>query len=278
MLDPQIKDYLASVGIRRVSELDTALSEAFGQAEGSLHIERMTKLFDLSEERLVYGTGGTPYLHRQQEFVDYINQSAQLSLLAASFYDHVFFKRVMEYLLRHERFFAGDIWDIGCGNGILTCFLALRHPASCVTGLDLSPNAVSVAEKLAECIHVTNVCFAASDIPHQKQCDTLFSCRTVHENVAWRALCEESRKPALSVDQQADQHFPYAKKLAGLLKPKGYLVSIERYEDDDAYAGLLRALGRAGLCQVRGTSMQFSCKNGDKTAAFQAVIVQRTEP
>ena len=61
MNDPAIKDYLSQIGIRRISELDTALIEHFGQEDGERHIERLTELFDQSEERLVSGTGNTPW-------------------------------------------------------------------------------------------------------------------------------------------------------------------------------------------------------------------------
>ncbi|MDE7273171.1 MAG: methyltransferase domain-containing protein [Lachnospiraceae bacterium] len=275
MLDVDIKEYLSRVGIRKITELDTALIETFGQNEGERHVERLTELFDLSEERLVCGTGDTPYLHRQQELVDYLNQSQQMSLLASSFYDRVFFRRVMEYLLRYDSFWSGDIFDIGCGNGILTCFLALRHSDSAVTGLELSPNAVSVAKELAERLQINNVQFTSQEASVKKQCDTLFSCRTVHENVAWRALREEPEPAALPAEEHAKRHGAYARELAALVKAQGYLVSVERYGEDSAYAGMICALERAGLRPVRGTHMQFSCKDGDKTAVFQAMIFQK---
>ncbi len=63
--------------------------------------------------------------------------------------------------------------------------------------------------------------------------------------------------------------------LAALVRDKGRLVSVERYADDNTYAGLVRALERAGFVPVRGTHMQFSCKNGDDMAAFQAMIFQK---
>ena len=174
MLDTRIKEYLTRIGIRKIFEMDTALLEAFGQAEGEKHIERLTELYDRSEERLVYGSKATPYLHRQEELVDYLNQSLQMSLLAASFYDRVFLRRVTEYLLRYEPFWEGDIIDIGCGNGILSCFLAQSHPDSYVRGLDLSSNAVAVAEELAQSLQIENICFECSDKPRQRECGTLF--------------------------------------------------------------------------------------------------------
>ena len=203
MSDLRIKEYLAQVGIRRVHELDTALREAFGQEEGEKHIKKLTELYDRSEERLVYGSKDTAYLRRQEELVDYLNQSLQMSLLAASFYDRVFFRRAMEALLRYEQFFAGDILDIGCGNGILTCFLACVHPDASVTGLDLSQMAVSTAEELAGRLRTDNVRFASPQTLNQKKYDTVFSCRTVHENARWRPLIEEMKAARLSMEEQS---------------------------------------------------------------------------
>ena len=274
MLDLRIKEYLSKVGIRKISELDTALIETYGQEEGENHIDRLTRLYDRSEERLMYGAKDTPYLHRQEELVDYLNQSLQMSILAASFYDYVFFRRVMDYLLKYERYWTGDILDIGCGNGILACFLAMLHPESSVTGLDLSLNAVSVSEELAGSLSAENVHFACAKAAGKRMYDTLFSCRTVHENVAWRPLIEESKAAPLSIEEQTKRHEEYAKTLSAFIKPQGYLISVERYEDDSAYAGFVRAMTESGFCTVKGTRMQFSCKNGDETAAFQASVFQ----
>ena len=151
----------------------------------------------------------------------------------------------MEYLLESERFLEGDLFDIGCGNGILTCFLALRCPDLSVTGLELSRNAVTVAEELAGSLQLGNVRFFVSGVSGQRQCDTLFSSRTVHENIKWRALCEEARMAPLSEKEQIKRHRKYARELAALVKPQGHLVSVERFEDDSAYAGLVCALERA---------------------------------
>ena len=277
MLDVRIKEYLSRIGIRKIFELDTALLEAYGPEEGRKHIERLTELYDRSEERLIYGSRDTPYLYRQEELVDYLNQSLQMSLLAASFYDRVFFRRAMEYLLRYENFWKGDIIDIGCGNGILSCFLALCHPDSFVTGLDLSGNAVSVAEELAKKLQIGNVRFDHPKAPGKRKCDTLFTCRTVHENVVPRPLCEEAKGNMLSAGEQTRRYEAYAEELSAFVRPGGYLISIERYEGGPAGAGLAGALRQLGFCLVKETQMQFSCKNGDETASFQTGIFKNMQ-
>ena len=108
-----------------------------------------------------------------------------------------------------------------------------------------------------------------------KSCDTLLSCRTAHENVTFRPLCEEVTKPALSLPELAERHKKYAAELSELIKTKGCLISIERYEDDNAYAGLKCALNHAGFVPEHGTHMQFSCKNGDETATFQGIVYKK---
>ena len=107
-MDLEIKEYLSKIGICRITELDTALIESYGKEEGERHIERLTELFDQSEERMLYGTSETEFLRSQGGLVDYLNQSLRMSLLAASFYDRVFFRRVMKYLIDSERFLEGD--------------------------------------------------------------------------------------------------------------------------------------------------------------------------
>lgn len=275
MQSSEIKEYLSKAGIRKVTALDTALIELFGPEEGERHIEQLTALFDLSEERLFRGERNAACLHRQEELVDYLNQSLEMSLLASSFYDRVFFRRALAYLTEHERFIGGEIFDVGCGNGILTCFLALCRPDSFVTGLELSQNAVRTAKELAQKLQVKNIAFTYAETPRQKQCATLFSCRTAHENATWKALFEEPEISAVPIAEYAVRHEAYADRLSALTAQGGYLVSIERYEDDNAYAGLRTALEHAGFCPVRGTHTQFSCKDGDKTGTFQAMVFQK---
>lgn len=153
----------------------------------------------------------------------------------------------------------------------------MQHPNARVTGMDLSQNAIFVAKELAEKLQIGNTHFVDSKTPLPQKYDTLFSCRTVHENIAWKALCKEPKPAVLSIEEHAKRHNKYAMQLSELVKTGGYLVSIERYEDDNVYAGLLCAINHTGFCQIRGTHIQFSCKNGDGTAAFQAMVFQKSD-
>ncbi|MCD8104376.1 MAG: methyltransferase domain-containing protein [Lachnospiraceae bacterium] len=319
MANLEAREFLSRIGIQRIQELDTALIEAFGLEEGEKHIKNLTELFDQAEMRLIYGVKESdvsaalaasgfsrnsslrgrvhkktnPCLRRQSELVDYLNQDLSLSLLASSYYDRIFFQKTIDYLIRADRFFRGSICEVGCGNGILTCFLAQRYPDSAVTGLDLSANAISVAKVLKERHSIHNAAFYQQDIADmdmagqkQKQFQALLSCRTVHENVAWPPLAAKQSKKSnpenetglrqLSPARLTALHGPYAQALANLINPGGYLISVERYEADDSYNGLLQALEKAGFSREKGTHERFSCKNGDEAATFQAIVFKRS--
>lgn len=56
------------------------------------------------------------------------------------------------------------ILDAGCGNGILTCYLAKVFPNARVTGIDISAAGIEQARKLAEQLSLSNIKFEVGDI------------------------------------------------------------------------------------------------------------------
>ena len=57
----------------------------------------------------------------------------------------------------------GSVLDIGCGNGILTCFLAQKYSLATVVGIDKCAEAISCARALAERLKLKNVEFMVAD-------------------------------------------------------------------------------------------------------------------
>jgi len=55
------------------------------------------------------------------------------------------------------------ILDIGCGNGVLTCFYATYFPKSAVVGIDSSSEGIVCAEELKRRLNLNNVQFVQSD-------------------------------------------------------------------------------------------------------------------
>ncbi len=130
MNDPAIKDYLSQIGIRRISELDTALIAHFGQADGGRHIERLTELFDQSRNGWCPGQGTRPISTARMRLSITGIRICSFSLLAASFYDRIFFRRVLNTCSSMTLFLPEISLTSAAGNGFLTCFLALQHPGA----------------------------------------------------------------------------------------------------------------------------------------------------
>jgi SAM-dependent methyltransferase len=58
---------------------------------------------------------------------------------------------------------ATRLLDVGCGPGVLTCAYALALPDAEVVGVDAAPEAVPIAEEVAERVGARNVRFVAGD-------------------------------------------------------------------------------------------------------------------
>jgi SAM-dependent methyltransferase len=65
--------------------------------------------------------------------------------------------------LRPNVISARRILDLGCGNGLVTCFVAWQLPASSVVGVDRCRNALRVGAALAKRLRLKNVSFVCSD-------------------------------------------------------------------------------------------------------------------
>ncbi|MBZ0189211.1 MAG: class I SAM-dependent methyltransferase, partial [Candidatus Obscuribacterales bacterium] len=53
--------------------------------------------------------------------------------------------------------------DVGCGNGILSCYLALRFPDAHISGFDISKEGIECAIKLAQKLNLKNTDFIVAD-------------------------------------------------------------------------------------------------------------------
>ena len=89
-------------------------------------------------------------------------QNLDLSLDVASTRRNLYF-HFLEWFIGTIRNFEGTLLDIGCGNGVHSCFYAIRYPAATVVGIDVSNEAISCAKQLAERLELKNVEFKVAD-------------------------------------------------------------------------------------------------------------------
>jgi precorrin-6B methylase 2 len=74
--------------------------------------------------------------------------------------------KFLEYFSQAFPKLEGTLLDIGCGNGLLSCFYALRYPQVKVIGIDKAESAVSCSRQLAQRIGLANAEFVIADCDH----------------------------------------------------------------------------------------------------------------
>lgn len=114
------------------------------------------------------------------------NQNLKLSLDFAK-YSADLYRRFFDWLVARPHPQAGRLLDVGCDNGIVTCFIASLFPESEVVGVDIEPQAVACAEELANRLGLTNVRFFQSDV---RQLDTLLDARSFDRILSVRSFHE----------------------------------------------------------------------------------------
>jgi SAM-dependent methyltransferase len=139
--------------------------------------------------------------------------------------------------------------DIGCDNGIITCFYAYLYPEAEVIGVDKSKIGIRCAKQLAKRLELSNVSFVEVDFNEinrhfeNESFDMITSVRTLHEvmgtipfPVYWNLKDHLEEYPV-----KAD--YRYIKKIERLLEEDGKYISAERLENPAAvgqWANLLK--------------------------------------
>lgn len=114
------------------------------------------------------------------------NVSLEFSLLTGAAFRGPVHQTVMRWVA--ERHYSpATILDVGCDNGILTCFYALLWPTATVMGIDISLAGVSRAQELAASLELTNVRFLTKSIEEfatpekNSQFDLVLTTTVLHE-------------------------------------------------------------------------------------------------
>ena len=97
----------------------------------------------------------------EDDFYNTKNARAEVSLAFTALY----VREVLRQLLIHvsPREVPESILDMGCENGVATCYFGLLYPAASIVGSDPSKKAVDVGRRLAEALQLGNTVFVCED-------------------------------------------------------------------------------------------------------------------
>lgn len=250
-----VVEYFKQLGISKTDDIEKELIKKLGAEKAKPIIEKLEELSPATNE---VGTVGKAGLHiaekersiDQTELYDFMNQNFTLSMIFHSFSDAEISFRTCSWINDHRDLFSGSILDTGCGNGIVTCFIAKIFPESRVVGVDRSKNSIAIANEIKAKLNLENVTFIYDILGTSVSSDfnTVFSSRTVHENTTVKL----TRYKYLQFDEQVAAYLSlyseYIKTIANKLVDGGRFISFERFDSCDTdYYGFLKALNMSGL-------------------------------
>lgn len=248
-------DYFNTLGIKKTEDIEKEFIKALGKEAAKPIIEKWN---ELNPAKADTGTVHQAGLHTEEdafsidrtELYDFMNQDYTTSMIFSSGTDADIYFQTCNWINDHRNVFTGDILDIGCGTGIVTCFIASIFPELKVTGVDRSRNSVAIANELKEKLGLENVTFIYDVLGDsiKGEFNTVFSSRTVHENIGDKLTRYGFMPFSEQLKVYTDLYSEYVATISKRIAEEGRFVCFERFDSCDTdYYGFLNALNANGL-------------------------------
>ena len=263
-----VLEYLKELDIkpaRRASQLEDKLIIDLGK-------ERASEIVSVINERGKMERRGLK--PDDEAFYRTKHQDMAVSLAVSGAFDGDIIRRILEWLDDSTIEFGEDVLDIGCENGLMTCYLAMNHPDSSFLGIDRSAEAVARAYELKDRLNIANICFEVKDAREIGETfDTVICSRNIHENLEYFT---PDRMELFRVQAGAYKvHLKeYAQNMDSLLNDGGEFVMIERSDIAAFIAGWLLALNDRGMTPTEFGEINASYLGND--APFHVAIMKKT--
>lgn len=209
------------------------------------------------------------------------NKTLALSIDVTAQYCNQMYAAFLSWFLRERFAQPASLLDIGCDNGILTCFYATVYPRAAVVGVDQGEQGIACARELAKRLELANVRFETGDLlepagPFPDQAfDLIVSTTVFHEILGFPDDLAENGSGTIHevpVEPALSEAAKIVTGLVGLLsEEEGMMVSMERCRDAAGLAWWIRVLHKAGLRIMtdRSTLLEFT----DEDRELQALPI-----
>ncbi len=209
------------------------------------------------------------------------NENLDLSLVYTGCFIADYLRYFFNWIEDNRDMFGHEILDIGCHNGVTTCYLAQQFPDSVVIGIDRVGKSVEVSKQLAERLGLKNVEFLQTDVKNMKgrQFDTVVSSRVLQENYRMFFHNLEFSDPLNDLTEYCEVRLKkYAETLSKLVKKNGTLVTSELMGDTPLFSGWLQALNAESMIPVQERFKKYEGFDLDKPQSARMLICKKDKP
>lgn len=224
--------------------------------------------------------GGRAEGSQEKDIYELKNQSLPLSLDFSTWSTDLY-RRFFEWFTKANMNTPTKVLDIGCDNGIVTCFLAKYYPNSELLGIDISANSIKAARELAAKLELKNVtfeCMNAFEVEntYSNYFDMAISVRSLHEMFGG---INESRYWSLRDFQNNNTFKKQSEDLRKitntLIEDGGKLVTFERLPSDVSVASFIKLLNSTGLCLNKDVSNLISFQEVGDLEQMPALVFEK---
>lgn len=145
--DKFILSYLQKINLSQSRNIDHFWSNLYTNYDKGL----VDELKDIVKERVLKRKAGN-------DLYNYKNQDLKLSIDFSSYCSDIYRKYFL-WLMQRKDLKPKRILDIGCDNGIISCFYGILYPEAEVIGIDIEERGIDCSKELAAKLNLHNVHF-----------------------------------------------------------------------------------------------------------------------
>lgn len=237
----QVDSYMEKVGLRYLKDAKSLMAALIMKVDKK-YAEEVANTLNARAEGLPADNAA---------FYELKNRTLDGSIVLSAAFDGGVFRHIGNIVIDSAEKLKGEVLDLCCDCGIVTCFMAENNPESHFIGVDINESAVENAKQLAERLGLNNVEFICSDV-YELNLGREFDAVT-----SFRSLLDAAEKQTkglnyIGLRQEREDTYetafaPFAEIVSKHLKPQGFVLSVERYTAEYGWLGWMQALAKQGI-------------------------------
>lgn len=273
----QVEEYMKTIGLKYIKNPQEFIA-GLAMRTDKAYAQDMAAEFNSRAE-------GAPT--NNAKFYQLKNRSLEGSVYISAAFDSGVFRHIGNIIIDVKDSLSGEVLDLCCDCGIVTCFMAKYIPDAHFVGVDINESAINNAKQLADWFGLTNVEFICQDV-YELNLDKKFSAVT-----SFRSLLDAAEKKTKGLnfignrnereESYKEAFSDFADAVERHLEENGFFLSVERYTAEYGWLGWMNALNEKGIyadgrsCLMRAQdissvkeySVTYATKGGEKTEPLE---------